>query len=291
MDKRFEMIEGISEYFAEFENEVSLGAKSQHSLRSYEKFVGDFISYFNIQSIEDIKKKVNQKSIREYRSSISGVVISTINARFRVLKALFNWLVDNEYIRNNPIDRMKAIKEVKKPIFFLTEEEQDKMIAACKTIQEKAIMVFMFGTGVRRNELVNLKLSDITDNHVAIKGKGNKTRVVLLVDDVCEVLNDYLNSRKDDSEYLFVSSRGSHQITGEAVRLIVKKIAANSDIDPKKADKIHPHISRKSFASTLVNKGVDMAIVQKLLGHSSILTTISAYGNVSNEVMDRAMRK
>ena len=273
------MFNKFSEYLSLLEQD-----KSQNTIRSYKNGIEPFLEYFKITRCEDVES-IEKRDIIEYRSTISGKA-STINARMRTIMAFLNWLVDWEYIESNPMSRIKSLKEAKKVPLMLTNEECMAMIEGCSNIQEKLMMIVMFTTGARVGEVVEMKVSDISNGYILIHGKGNKERQIPLREDVLEMVEDYLEGHND--EYLFPSRKGGGQVTTEAIRIRVKKIAMSAGIAEERAMKVTPHNTRHYFATSLVDGGNDITIIAKAMGHSSINTTLR-YAHVRNLTMDNAI--
>ena len=139
-------------------------------------------------------------------------------------------------------------------------------------------------TGCRISEICNLKLSDIDFTTYAIRiiGKGNKLRTVYTSEKALLHLQRYLNERKELSEYVFTTNRKPHkQLTPAGIQAMLKNIEKKASVE-----NIHPHRFRATFCTRMIDRGVSLHVVQKLMGHSSIDTTMRYYrgtGNLKNE--------
>lgn len=264
--------------------EVLKKDKSENTISSYKAGIEPFLEYFNVTTCWDIEK-ITKKEIVDYRSTISGKE-STVNARMRTVMAFLNWLVDWEYIEHNPMSRIKALKEPKKVPFVLTDEECMAMVNACENQQEKLMIAFMLTTGVRVGELVNVKVSDISNGYVLIHGKGNKERQIPVRSDLLSMIEKYVAEHND--EYLFSSRKGGGKVSTEAIRLRIKKIAKLAGIDEERVTLVTPHKTRHFFATSLIDNGNDITIVAQALGHSNIQTTLR-YAHVRQATMDKAV--
>ena len=163
----------------------------------------------------------------------------------------------------------RLIPKVQKKFFATLNEHEFQKLKAVKVEKNPAIharnnllLDFLFYSGVRINELVNIKHADWQTNQLKIHGKGNKVRYIFLPD----FLIKYLNPAKPD--YLFLNQRGC-QIKPEYIRWLLKERTAKAQISKK----ITPHTFRRSFATLLYQKGAQLMTIQKLLGHSSVQTT------------------
>jgi len=282
------MIAEIEEYL----NTVRID-KSEHTIRSYEHAVKLFLEYFQPKEFSDIVGIASGqcREFQSYLASQEDTKKSTVNAYIRPLKALFNWLVENEYLEKSPFEKIKFLKLPKPVRDYLSEEEVENMINACKNIDEKFIFVLMVSTGVRRDEVISLKLSDVHGNHILVHGKGSKERVLVLEPNIMNLLEEYMKFRQtkihNDSEYLLVS-KNSSQYTGEAIRQKISSIGKRAGILPERLERIHPHTLRHTFATNLVGSGADIRIVQGALGHADLKTT-QIYAHLRNSALDSAM--
>ena len=264
--------------------------KSIHTIISYLSSIDRFFDFLKIETTKDIND-ITPFMCREYQAKLKedGLQSSSINAHVRNLKALFNWLKENEKINDNPFEKVKNVKEPKKELSFLSEEEVDMMLVGCKNLEEKTIIALLISLGLRRSELVNLKVSDLDDYKVNVTGKGTKYRPLYLQEDVYKLLQDYLENRKyKEFEYVFRSKSGS-KYTPEAIRLKIKSIAKRAGIDDKRIEVITPHTMRRTAATNMVENGTDIRIIQGILGHVSLSTT-TRYAKLRNSAVEKAMR-
>jgi site-specific recombinase XerD len=266
---------------------------AEGTFRSYSLAIGKFFSHFNIQSFEDIKN-ITVSQCRAYQSSLldSGNKRTSANAYTRPLKTLFTWLVENEYLGKSPFDRIQYLKTEKSIPAFLTNDEVDGMIKACDKLQDKLILAILLSTGLRRNELVTLKLEDFQGEHIVVRGKGNKQRRLILEPKLSILLSDYVEIRNkkygNTTPYLFVSKMGD-KYSGEAIRQKIQTIGRKAGLSEERLDQIHTHTMRHTFAANLLESGADIKILQVGLGHASLSTTSLIYAHIRDSVLDNAM--
>jgi len=266
---------------------------SKGTFYNYSLVIDKFFSYLNVQSFNDVEK-ITISQCRLYQSKLveGGVKRSTANAYFRPLKSLFNWLVENEYLKKSPLDRLQYLKTEKNIPAFLTLDEIDAMIRACDKLESKLILAVLLSTGLRRNELVTLRVEDFNNDHIIVRGKGNKQRRLILEPRLAELLGDYIEIRNkkygDTTPYLFVSKMGS-KYSGEAIRQRVQFIGRKAGLSEERLSQIHTHTLRHTFAANLLESGADIKILQIGLGHASINTTSQIYAHVRDNVLDNAM--
>lgn len=193
------------------------------------------------------------------------------NTRVQI-SAFFTWLLDEELINKNPcrsIPPIKVPKEVKLPF---SNVEIDLIRSACKSSKERAIVEVLLSSGIRVSELCSLRVSDINFDTLAIKvreGKGGKQRTVYINDLANKHLVEYLTDRDVNGDYLFYNKL-KQPIRPGGVRFILKTIEARSDVS-----NIHPHRFRRTFATGMANRGMDVQEIGKLLGHANINTTLT----------------
>ena len=206
---------------------------------------------------EQKAKGIQNRTVENYRSYIS---------------AFFHWMAVEEIIQKDPCEKIKPIKVEDKQRLPFTSVEIDLMRSACKTLKRRAILEVLLSSGVRCEELVRLDVNDVDIKNRALtvrRGKGGKSRKTYISEVAAEHLEKYLNSRKDDHPELFQNRSGERYETTCAIRKLVNAIAADAGV--KKA---HPHKFRRTFATTLYKRGMDIHEIQRLMGHSNVQTTL-----------------
>jgi integrase/recombinase XerD len=162
------------------------------------------------------------------------------------------------------------------------------MVSKTKNLGKKLMLVIMFETGVRRGELVNIKLSDIKDNKILLHSKGGNEDYIFLTEDINKLLSLYLSKRKVQSEYLFYGRNGGHLSSG-SVNLRIKGAAKRAGISPEKIDKITAHTARKSCATNMLINKNPITTVQKVLRHKNLATTSKIYAKVIDDIVKDAV--
>ena len=190
----------------------------------------------------------------------------------RILNSFFSWLVNNEYLLRNPcatVDRIKYQTKEREP---LTAYELEVLRWNCKNVREKALVDFLYSTGVRVSECHDINLSDIDWDRRSViiqHGKGNKRRTVFFNAESELSLRKYLESRSDDNDALFVSIRNPHnRLCVRALESIITKIAARCDMH------VFPHKLRHTFATSGLHGGISLEKLQALMGHAKPETTL-----------------
>ena len=239
--------------------------------------------------ITDLHKKYKQKTVKRKLASV---------------KAFYTYLEEEEYIDENPFRKIKVrFKEAVKLPRIISRRDIEKLLnymysrGKCVTpakykywIRDIAIIETFFASGIRVYELSNIRADsiDLTSGVLRILGKGNKERYVQIADrDVLSVLQKYYAANRREiqqSGYFFVNNRGN-RYTEQSIRLMVKKYTRECGI----SQNITPHMFRHSFATYLIEEGVDISCVQEILGHSSIKTT-RIYVHVSSKRQAEILR-
>lgn len=245
---------------------------------------------------KDFKKNVldtTTEDLREFLTSYqtnNKVNNVTLNNVRRVLNSFFTWLENENYIFKSPMRRIHNIKTdkvIKQPYDL---KSINKMREYCKTrLRDLAIIDLLFSTGMRVGELILLNRQDIDFNkkQCVVFGKGRKERVCYFDERAKESLQNYLKSRTDNEEALWVNLRGKQKqrIHLDAISVLINKIGKKCGIE-----KAHPHRFRRTLATMALEKGMPLEQVQKLLGHSEIGTTL-IYANIKDSNVKKTYRK
>lgn len=259
---------------------------SDKTILSYGRNLGKFMNDFD-KNVEDITAMDIRMHLANY--SKTGVRNSTIASRTDILRGFFGWLHSEEYISRNPMDKIKTIKvedSLREP---LTPEELEIFYTGCKTLRQKALVSLFVATGCRLEEVERMKRSDIdfANSQIVVTGKGNKTRTVYFNAKAKVHLQKYLMGRLDDCEALFVTERKPIKFMGRrAIQREIDKVKEQSGLKKN----VYPHLLRHTYGTLALAKGVDITIIQKLLGHSELSTT-QVYAKTSNTNVEYEYKK
>ena len=253
------------------------------TVKAYLNDLKEFSSFckneFKTQEIDDI----NYSQIRSWIISLSESEVSnrTINRKTSSLNTYFKFLLKIDRIKVNPLAKHKALKIAKKVQIPFSEKEIEDVLEELDKDQsfegkrDKLIIELFYSTGIRRIELVNLKLDDINMSKKTIKvlGKRDKERIIPIIKPVLSTLKDYLLIRKElplilNKDYLLLTKKGV-KIYETLVYRIINDYFSLSSNKVKKS----PHILRHTFATHLLKEGADLNAVKELLGHSSLAAT------------------
>ena len=268
--------------------------KDEKTIQSYLSSIDRFFDFLKIQSNEDIFK-ISPLEGREYQQHLKDHALSnnSINTYLLFLKVFFNWLVNEEKIEKSPLTKVKNLKANEINRAFFSEEEVKKVFEHCKTNEEFAMFGIYFTTGLRRSELINIKLNQLdgyTIHNVIVK--RGKTRDIYIPDDVLVYLAKYLRERNrkyPNNEYLFVSNWGK-KFSGEGIRYKFNSILERAGFPIERINELHVHSTRHTFATNLLSNGENMKTTQESLGHSDIQTTQKIYAHIHKNRVSEAMR-
>jgi integrase/recombinase XerC len=235
---------------------------------------------FCLENFEEDIENIPYNYIRSWIVDLSENNISnrSINRKISTLKTYYNFLQRSIQINENPLKSHQSLKVEKRVMVPFTEEEITKVINNYEnddfeSLRDNVMIEMLYLTGMRRAELITLKVSDVdlVKNTVKVLGKRNKERYIPLLDSVTSLIQEYLKLRNENNpkvKNFFITGKGKELYPTLVYRIINKKFSYVSTKVKKS-----PHILRHSFATHLLNKGADMNSVKELLGHSSLAST------------------
>ncbi len=290
--------------------EIILDNKLDSQLKSSSEILDAFIASKRLEgrsektlslyrfTIEKMLVKINKnictvttEDIRNYLADYReehGVSKATIDGIRRNLSSIYHWLEEEDYIFVSPIRKIHKIKITKKVKPAYSDEELEKLRDGCKYLRDLAIVEFLFSTGVRIGELVKLNRNDVNfeERECKVLGKGDKERITYFDAKTKLHLQEYLASRTDDNPALFVSIRKpASRITTGGMEIMMRRLGQRCNIE-----KCHPHRCRRTMATTALEKGMPIELVQRVLGHSQISTTL-LYTVIKDSTIKNSHRK
>lgn len=259
---------------------------SERSVNYYsstlDNLIKSLVKPFNQIETEDLRVYLSEYQKKNNASK------QTIDNIRRILSSFFTWLEDEDYILKSPVRRIHKIKTIKQVKETYSDEALERLRDNCKTIRDLALIDMLASTGMRVGELVKLNRVDVDfeNRECVVLGKGSKERVVYFDARTKLHLLNYLNSRTDENEALFVSLLEPHnrlEIAG--VEIMLRKLGRSLEIN-----KVHPHKFRRTLATRAIDKGMPIEQVQKLLGHQKIDTTME-YAIVDQQNVKNSHKK
>ena len=266
----------FDEMLAMFSETKRLEGRSEKTITRYGYILKRFRS-FDKTPIKDVTV-FNIRQFLAYEKG-RGLKDRTVKGEKEIFCSFFGWLHREGLIQKNPCANLMPIKckkEIKKPY---SEIDIERLKEACKTSRDKAIIAFLLSTGCRISEVCGLNRDDIDFNNLecTVLGKGNKERTVYMNEIAAMQLKNYLSTRKDTNEALFVG-KGTDRMHPGGIRKRLNELAAIAGVE-----NVHPHRFRRTLATTLIDHGMPVHEVASILGHDKLDTTMTyVYINQQN---------
>ena len=256
---------------------------SPHTVLAY---CNDIVSFASFNSLHLDQHEIDQANYSQIRSWIVSLVDAnvsnvSVNRKIASLKAYYKFLLKTKQIEASPLLKHSALKTPKKIQIPFSEKEVDAVLmfmqnpVGFEAVRDKLIVDLLYTTGMRRTELIHLKLANVNFGASTIKvlGKRNKERIIPILPVINCQFESYLKERTGlenviDEEYFFLSKKGLKINESFVYRLINSYFSTVSEKVKKS-----PHILRHTFATHLLNNGADLNSVKELLGHSSLAST------------------
>ncbi|WP_079720934.1 tyrosine-type recombinase/integrase [Salegentibacter holothuriorum] len=269
--------------FSQFIDYLQLEKKySPNTLTAYKADLKSFSEFIFYEFEEKDLSKLHYAQIRNWIIFLvdEGVSNRSVNRKISSLKSYYRFLQKTGDIEFSPLAKHKALKTASKVQVPFSETEIKKVLDQIDTsdfegLRDRLIVELFYTTGVRRIELIEIKLQDLNlvGKHLKVLGKRQKERIIPLLPGVISNLQSYLNKRADimagrEEAYLFVSQKGIKLYESLVYRIINNYFSKVSGKIKKS-----PHILRHSFATHLLNQGANLNAVKELLGHSSLAAT------------------
>lgn len=221
-----------------------------------------------------------------FKRQQGGVSNRTLDGMRRCYSSFFSWLAAEGLIGRNPcaaLAQIKYRKTVKKPY---SATDMERLRKACNNIRDLALLDFLYCTGCRVSEVSRLDIADVDFNRMecVVLGKGNKERTVYLSDVAAMHLQEYLDSRQDTGAALFLG-RAGRRIGKNGIEALLKRIGRTAGVD-----NVHPHRYRRTLATNLLDRGMNIQDVAAILGHADLKTT-QVYCYISQTNVQAAYRK
>ena len=246
---------------------MQIQGRSPKTIERYKYIILRMMAAVNVPTRQITVYHLRQYLAQEKRRGISDRTLESIR---QIFSAYFNWLQRENLIETNPTANLGAVKYQKKIKKIYSEVDMEKMKFGCRSKRDFAIIAFLASTGCRVSEMTQLNRTDVNLNDLECKvvGKGNKERTVFLSPVAGMAVQEYLDSRTDDYEALFIG-KGTKRLKPGGVRYMMKKLQERVHVDH-----IHPHKFRRTLATTLTRHDMPIQIVATILGHEKLDTTM-----------------
>ena len=264
--------------YLQFEKRVSV-----NTLRSYNNDLNQFIDFVSSNYVNIEIHQSDEKIIRAWIVSLMEKDYSSVsvNRKISTLKTFFKFLLREDSITSNPMDKVISPKSSKKLPSFVEEFQMNKLLDEYSFgedfagVRNKTIIEMFYNTGMRLSELVGIKNSnvDLINNTIKVLGKRNKERILPMHKTFSELVLKYSQLRDQEFEsfnhnYFFVTDKGNKLYEKFAYRVVNKYLNFVTTVEKKS-----PHILRHTFATHMLNKGADLNAIKELLGHASLAAT------------------
>ena len=269
--------------------------RQDNTLRQYSAEIHNMLAFLG-KRIEDI----TGMDLRYYYGVMRAqrhIKMSTMQTRLHYLSSFWDFLITEELVHSNPVKKvgvLKLEKTIKKPY---SVAEMEALRSSCSSLRDRALMEFLYSTGVRVSELVALNIGDIEmgKQELIVYGKGSKERRTYLTDGAKFYLCRYLTEREKDAgrsleemaqEPLFVTLDYPHnRLTVAGVQYALRQLGRKAGVSD-----VHPHRFRRTIATDLLSRGMPIEQVKEFLGHEKLDTTM-IYCTVKAENVQSSFRK
>ncbi len=268
--------------------------RQDNTLLQYTREIRNMLDFLGkrLEDITGMDLRYYYGIMRERR----GIKMSTMQTRLHYLSSFWDFLITEELVHSNPVKKvgmLKVEKTIKKPF---SSEEMEALRVGCSTVRDRALIEFLYSTGVRVSEVVRLNVRDIemSRQELIVYGKGSKERRTYLTDSARFYLRRYLIERCKggntienlQSEPLFVTLDCPHnRLTVAGVQYMLRQLGRRAGVD-----NVHPHRFRRTIATDLLSRGMKIEEVKEFLGHEKLDTTM-IYCTVSQESVKTSHRK
>ncbi|PKK81524.1 MAG: integrase [Thermoplasmata archaeon HGW-Thermoplasmata-2] len=264
----------------EFRQYLRTEKRSKGTVKQYCHIVNNVLAHVGREPAQ-----ITRDDLARYKAHLAIEKEYSKNSMYTTIKGIQSFF---RFIGSDAAEDLVPPRRSERMPRYISEAEAHALIESAKGEKRDYAILKMLGyTGLRVSELcaLNVDDADMHEKVVTIKsGKGDKDRIVILDDSSVNALRSYLGSRSEQNGALFVTKRG--RISPVSVQRIVKNYAKSAGISKK----VTPHVLRHTFATTLLRRGADIRIIQKLLGHSSIATT-QIYTHVDESMLKTVYEK
>ena len=241
--------------------------RQNNTLKQYTREIYNMLNFLGkrLEDITGMDLRYYYGIMREQR----GIKMSTMQTRLHYLSSFWDFLITEEMVHSNPVKKvglLKLEKTIKRPY---SAEEMEALQTGCSTIRDRALVEFLYSTGVRVSELVSLNVGDIEmgKQELIVYGKGSKERKTYLTDSAKFYLRRYLQTRSGEdnlqSRPLFVTSGSPHErLSVPGIQYMLRNLGRKTGVKG-----VHPHRFRRTIATDLLGRGMPIEQVKEFLGH------------------------
>jgi integrase/recombinase XerC len=255
---------------------------SEHTVSAYKRDINQLITYLKLDYELSKIQDANSSMIKSYLVSLSEKAYKSvsINRKLASINTYFNYLIRIDVITSNPAESIEGLKKPGRLASFIEEEDLDRLFTGYikfpegfEGLRDRFILELLYGTGIRRAELLSLKPSDlnIKSGTLKVTGKGNKQRIVPMHTELRTLAQEYIAERGNqmpETEALIIGLKGNAAYPVMINRLVKKYLSMVTNLAKRS-----PHLLRHSFATHMLSRSGDINAVKELLGHASLSAT------------------
>jgi integrase/recombinase XerC len=272
---------------------------SEHTVLAYQNDLKQFTAFLSAEGESLVLNEIIAVQIRSWLVKLleEGIEPRSVNRKITALKTFFKYALKNKWINTNPMLKVVSPKVAKKLPVYVAAERLDFLLDRAEFPndfdgrRDHLIIELLYGTGMRRAELLGLTVDDIDfrNKQLKVTGKRNKQRISPLFDHLLEQIKDFLTAREEinyqHSDSLFLDSKGRALYPDKIYRIVRKYLSLIST-----QSKRSPHVLRHSFATEMLNKGADLNSIKEILGHANLSAT-QVYTHNSIEKLREVYKK
>jgi integrase/recombinase XerC len=251
---------------------------SEHTVTAYQTDLTQFQDYFEFKSISDLGD-LTSLSLRSWVVHLidSGLTNRTVNRKIATLRTLFRWMRKEGIVKANPMAKIHGPKNEKRLPVFAKESELDSNKLAemfnndFDGLRDELMVELFYQTGMRLNELMNLKEIDVNEQYIKVLGKRNKERLIPISSGLFLQIQEYISQKRkivSESKFLIVLKNGNKLYPTFVYRKINAYLSQATSLDKKS-----PHVLRHTFATHMLNRGSGLETLKDLLGHANLAAT------------------
>ena len=251
---------------------------SNHTVIAYENDLKQFAVFSDITSLNQFES-LTSSGIRYWivAQIDDGLTNKSVNRKIATLRTFFKWLRKEGRIKLNPMQKIRGPKSEKRlPVFAKESELEPSKLSPLfekdfEGLRNELMFEVFYQTGIRLNELIELKEQDVTDQSIKVLGKRNKERIIPIAAELSKKITAYRLEKKKcigDTKTLFVLKNGTKMYPTFVYRKINLYLGLVTNLDKKS-----PHILRHTFATHMLNRGSGLETLKDLLGHASLAAT------------------
>lgn len=265
--------------FQEFINYLHFEKRcSEHTITAYQTDLDQFEEFFELKSITEMNE-LNSLAIRSWVIHLidSGLTNRSVNRKIATLRTLYKWLRKEGVVKSNPMAKIQGPKNEKRLPVFAKESELDSTKLSemynndFDGIRDSLMLELFYQTGIRLNELINLKETDVNEQQIKVLGKRNKERLIPVSTTLFHQIQDFLNEKRKvvgETKFLIVLKNGNKLYPTFVYRKINAYLSQATNLDKKS-----PHVLRHTFATHMLNRGSGLETLKDLLGHANLAAT------------------